>query len=106
MALLFYSATLIFAALIVFGPHFFMKKTLILKNKNQYYDALEQLEKDSNNEELKLEAWELGREFYGSARITGKATNFDEAIIKCQITASCETNEIEIQFYPSNSERV
>jgi hypothetical protein len=94
LAFLLYFATPFIAAFIVFGPHLFIKKSVISKNKTQYYAILEQLEKDSKNEQLKLKAWELGREFYASARVTGKATDFDEAIIKCEIIASCEMNEI------------
>ncbi|MBS4212333.1 MULTISPECIES: hypothetical protein [Neobacillus] len=94
MVHLLYYATPILAAFIVFGPVFLFKSSTISENKSKYYEALTELEKDPKNEKLKLSAIELGRKFYGSARITGTATTFDEAIINCEIYA-CEMNETE-----------
>ena len=93
MVHLLYYATPFITAFIVFGGFFRYKKPTILKNKSKYYHALAKLEKDPKNEELKLIAKEFGRKFYGSARITGIVTTFDEALINCEIIASCETDD-------------
>ncbi|MBT2654585.1 hypothetical protein J7E81_04905 [Bacillus sp. ISL-18] len=88
-----YYVTPFITAFIVFGTFFLYKKPTILRNKTNYYHALAELEKDPQNEELKLIAREFGRKFYGSARITGIATTFDETIINCEIIVSCENDE-------------
>ncbi|ULT57310.1 hypothetical protein L1999_01470 [Neobacillus drentensis] len=90
---LLYYTTPFIAAFIIYGGFFRYKKPTILTNKIKYYHALEELEKDPKNEELKLVAREFGRKFYGSARITGIANTFDESLINCEIIASCEADE-------------
>lgn len=97
MVQLLYYATPFITAFIVFGGFFRYKNPIILRNKSNYYSALEELEKDPENEELKLIAREFGRKFYGSARITGIATSFDEALINCEIIASCKMDEKDIK---------
>ncbi|WP_042460662.1 hypothetical protein [Neobacillus dielmonensis] len=93
MMSLLYVATIVIAGCIVFVPFFIIRKPIILKNKAEYYMALSELKQNPKNEELKLKVLELGRKFYGSARITSSATTFDESIINCEIIAACQTDE-------------
>jgi len=95
MVHLLYYATPFIAAFILFGSFFRYRKPTILRNKSKYYHALAELEKDPKNEELNLLAREFGRKFYGSARITGIVTTFDEALINCEIITSCKIDEMD-----------
>ncbi|WP_462412728.1 hypothetical protein [Neobacillus sp. Marseille-QA0830] len=92
---LLYVATMFIAGCIVFVPFYMIRKPVILKNKAEYYRALSELEQNPKNEELKVKVMELGRKFYGSARVTSNATTFDERIINCEIIAACHIDEID-----------